>query len=123
KGTRARTVLDAAADLSRDGDGVETLVVMLGSHNALASVVYLEAVWTPEGYPGLTPDERLVAKRGCTVFRPSAFAADWELLVQQLRGIAAQHVVVATVPAVTIAPIARGTHRKIRPQSRYFPYY
>jgi hypothetical protein len=122
-GARARTVLDAATAMSRDGEGVETLVVMLGSNNALASVVYLESIWTPEGYPSLSPDERLVAKRGCTVFRPSAFDADWELLVRQLRQIDAQHVIVATVPAVTIAPIARGTHSKIRPQSRYFPYY
>lgn len=123
QGARARTVLEAAADMSREQEGVETLVVMLGSNNALASVVYLESVWTPEEYPRMTPDERLVAKRGSTVFRPSAFAADWALLVQQLRAIDAQHVLVATVPAVTIAPLARGTHGKIRPQSRYFPYY
>ena len=77
----------------------------------------------PEGYADLPPDERLAAKRGCTVFRPSAFAADWGLLVRRLRGIEAQHVLIGTVPAVTIAPIARGTYKKIRPQSRYFPYY
>ena len=27
------------------------------------------------------------------------------------------------MPSVTIAPIARGTYKKVRPQSRYFPYY
>jgi hypothetical protein len=121
--SRDRTVLEATGDLSTDGGGVETLVVMLGSNNALGSVVYLDAVWTPEGYERMPPDERLAAKRGCTVFRPSAFAADWELLVRRLRGIEAQHVLVGTVPAVTIAPIARGVYSKIRPQSRYFPYY
>ena len=30
---------------------------------------------------------------------------------------------VATVPAVTIAPLARGVGGKVRPDSRYFPYY
>jgi hypothetical protein len=123
QGTRGRTVLDAATAMSKGNEGIETLVVILGSNNALGSVVYLEPVWTPEGYADLTPDERLVAKRGCTVFRPSAFAADWDELVRHLRGVAAQHVVIGTIPAVTIAPIARGTHKKIRPQSRYFPYY
>jgi hypothetical protein len=121
--SRARTVLDAVTEMSHLDEGIETLVVILGSNNALASVAYLETVWTPEGYPNMTPEERLAAKRGCTVFRPSAFAADWELLVRRLRGTGAQHVVVGTVPAVTIAPIARGVYQKIRPQSRYFPYY
>jgi hypothetical protein len=123
KGNRARTVIDAAADMSRAAEGVETLVVVLGSNNALGSVLSLEPAWTPAGYEKLTPQERLEARVGCNVWRPSAFAADWELLVQQLRGVAAQRVVVATVPAVTIAPIARGTYKKVRPQSRYFPYY
>ena len=31
--------------------------------------------------------------------------------------------IVATVPSVTIARITRGVQRKIRPDSRYFPYY
>ena len=32
KGNRGRTVLDAVADMSRPGQGVETLVVVLGSN-------------------------------------------------------------------------------------------
>jgi hypothetical protein len=124
KGSRARTVLDAAADLSRrPGEGVETLVVILGANNALGSVVSLDPIWTPEEYPDLTPEQRAVVKRGCNVFRPSAFAADWELLVEQLRKIDAQHVMIGTIPSVTIAPIARGAYRNILPESRYFPYY
>ena len=35
----------------------------------------------------------------------------------------ARHVIWATVPHVTIAPIARGVGGKMRPGSRYFPYY
>jgi hypothetical protein len=122
-GRRARTVLQAAASMSRAGQGVETLVVALGSNNALGSVVRLEPCWTPSGYGDLTPRQRLVAKGAATVWRPEHFAADWALLVEQVRQVKAQHVVVATVPAVTIAPIARGVGGKISPQSRYFPFY
>ena len=123
KGNRGRTVLEAAADMSRSTEGVETLVVMLGSNNALGSVVKLIPAWTPADYTGMPPEQRLVAKKDFNVWRPTAFDADWELLVERLRKIDAQHVLVATVPSVTIAPIARGTDNKIRPDSRYFPYY
>ena len=122
-GTRARSVLDAVADMSGPGQGVETLVVALGSNNALGAVVTLEPAWTPEGYDELSADDRLEARVGCNLWRPSAFAADWALLEAKLRQVAAQHIIIATVPSVTIAPIARGTFKKVRPQSRYFPYY
>ncbi|GGD29009.1 hypothetical protein [Nocardioides daphniae] len=121
-GDPGRTVLDSVTDLAA-GEGVETLVVVLGSNNALGSVVQLKAVWTPEGYDQMSLTQRRDARGGCTLWRPSAFAADWADLVATLRTVRAQHVVVATVPSVTIAPIARGTHRKVRPDSRYFPYY
>ena len=109
--------------MSGPDQGVETLVVVLGSNNALGAVVTLEPAWTPEGYDDLPADERLAARVGCNLWRPSAFAADWSLLEAKLREVAAQHIIIATVPSVTIAPIARGTFKKIRPQSRYFPYY
>ena len=123
KGNRGRTVLDAVADMSGPGQGVETLVVVLGSNNALGAVVSLEPAWTPEGYDDLPLEDRLAARVGCNLWRPSAFAADWSLLEAKLREVTAQHVIIATVPSVTIAPIARGTFKKVRPQSRYFPYY
>lgn len=117
-----RTVLDSIERLAVE-EGVETLVVVLGSNNALGSVVSLETVWTPEGYAEMTLARRRDARAGCTIWRPSAFDADWADLVTRLRRIPAQHVVVATIPSVTIAPIARGTHQKVRPDSRYFPFY
>ncbi|TIC88550.1 hypothetical protein E8D34_02355 [Nocardioides sp. GY 10113] len=123
EGAADRTVLEAAAAMSAPGEGIETLVVVLGSNNALGSVVSLEPVWTPEGYADLPLAERPAAGRGCNLWRPSAFAADWAALEAELRRVAAAHVVVATVPSVTIAPIARGVAGKVRPASRYFPYY
>jgi len=121
-GDPQRTVMDSVTDLARD-EGIETLVVVLGSNNALGSVVSLETVWTPADYADLTLAQRRDARAGCTLWRPSAFRADWAALVARLRRVEAQHVVVATVPSVTIAPIARGVHHKVRPDSRYFPYY
>ena len=123
KGNRGRTVVDAVAEMAGPSEGVETLVVVLGSNNALGSVVTLEPVWTPAGYADLALDQRLAARVGCNLWRPSAFRADWSLLEAKLRGIAARHVIIATIPSVTIAPVARGTFGKTRPQSRYFPHY
>ncbi|GAA3525289.1 hypothetical protein AFL01nite_13800 [Aeromicrobium flavum] len=121
-GDSDRTVLDSVAELAADG-GIETLVVVLGSNNALGSVISLEIAWTPASYATMTLAQRRDARGGSSLWRPSAFRADWADLVARLRTIPAQHVVVATVPSVTIAPIARGTHEKVRPDSRYFPFY
>jgi len=121
QGDPTRTVLDAVADLG--DEGLETLVVVAGSNNALGSILSLRPAWTPAGYAAMSPVERLDARQGCNLWRPSAFAADWADLAARLRTVQAQHVVVATVPSVTIAPLARGTNKKVRPDSRYFAYY
>ncbi|WP_206680010.1 hypothetical protein [Aeromicrobium phoceense] len=121
-GDSGRTVLDSVADLAA-GEGVETLVVALGSNNALGTVVSLDIAWTPDSYAEMTLEQRRDTRAGSNLWRPSAFRADWADLVARLRTIEAQHVVVTTIPSVTIAPLARGTHEKVRPDSRYFPYY
>jgi hypothetical protein len=93
------------------------LVVLLGSNNALQAVTKLKVLWSGNDYAD-------VAKKGAyTVWRPEHFAAEWALLVAELRRINARHVIVGTVPSVTIAPIARGVEGKVRLGSRYFPYY
>jgi hypothetical protein len=63
-----------------------------------------------------------------TVWRPTHFALEYGQLVSRIRTISAQRVVLATVPHVTIAPIANGVNpdrpgKKWRDGSRYFPYY
>jgi hypothetical protein len=57
------------------------------------------------------------------IWRPEDFDVEWQALVGQLAKINARRVVVATIPAVTIAPIARGVGGKIKQGSRYFEYY
>jgi hypothetical protein len=120
----ARTVLEAAASLGEEGasgqPGIETLVVMLGANNALGAVVHLDVCWSSADYLDLTVDERLAAAASFTVFRPSHFAAEWAELVEAIRAVRARHVILATVPAVTIPPVTRGVGTRSRPGSRYF---
>ena len=116
---RARTVIDAARAMGDeglegggDGPGIETLVVMLGANNALGAVVRLNARWTPRDYLDQTPLRRLDSKGAHNVWQPPHFAEEWGLLVKAVKSIDARHVIVATVPQVTIAPIARGWRRE-----------
>jgi hypothetical protein len=123
----ARTVLEAAAALGEEGaqdqPGIETLVVVLGANNVLGAAVRMNLCWSSADYLDLDVEARMEAAAGFTIFRPSHFAAEWADLVTAVRGIRARHVIVATVPAVTIPPVTRGVGTKVRPGSRYFPYY
>ena len=118
------TPLQAAAALSRDGtdidpngNGIETLIVALGANNALGSVLSLSVHWSGEGY------EDLQRKARYNVWHPEHFASEWAQVVQHVREIRARHVIVATVPHVTIAPVARGVGGKVEKGSRYFRWY
>jgi hypothetical protein len=110
-------VLDVARALGDEGaPGIEVLVVALGANHALGSVVQLRYRWTDDRYPDNFED-------GYTVWTPSQFAVEWEEVIGRVSHIKARHVVLATVPHVTIAPIARGVAREDRGGSRYFPFY
>jgi hypothetical protein len=115
------TQLGAAAGHGADG-GIGVLVVALGANKALPTVVDKRVVWSADGYADLD------RKGAYTVWRPTHFAAEYAELVARVRTIPARTVVLATVPHVTIAPIAKGVNpddpgQKWLPGSRYFPYY
>ena len=110
------TPVEAAAALGDDG-GIETLTVFIGANNALRAVTDLDVKWSGPGY------DTLDGKAGYTVWRPTHFISELELLVEKVKRVNAQHVIWATVPHVTIVPIAHGVGGKMRPGSRYFPYY
>jgi hypothetical protein len=119
---REQTLVQAAAALGQDhgGDtecGIETLVVFIGSNNALNSVIDLQVRWSGEQFRDLD------RKRAYTVWRPADFAAELAELVHEVERIQARHVIWVTVPHVTIPPITRGLGRKVAPGSRYFPFY
>ena len=113
----ARVLGDQGTSASPAGPGIETLTVLLGSNNALQTVTKLRLTWSGAGYDDTEKKGRY------TVWRPEHFAAEWGLVVAELRRIKARHVIVGTVPSVTIAPVARGVGGKVRLGSRYFPYY
>jgi lysophospholipase L1-like esterase len=110
------TVFDAAETLADDG-GIEVVVVMLGSNNALQVASDLEVHWSGAGYDDL--DE----KGPFTLWRPEHFAAEYDLVVERAAEIGAEHTVLATVPKVTIIPLARGVNGKVAPGSRYYEHY
>lgn len=126
---RALTPLQAAAALgaqgtqeTNEGDGIETLIILIGSNNALGSILSFKVNWTAEGYDDMEINDQY------TVWRPIHFKAELDKIVEQVKKIRARHVIWGTVPHVTIAPFARGVNKdqkgeKIRPGSRYFPYY
>jgi hypothetical protein len=113
---QALTPVQAAKAHGADG-GIETLIVFIGGNNALGTVLDLQVRWSDVGYDD-------PARKGAyNVWRPSHFAAELQELQAQIREVNAQHVIWCTVPHVTIVPIARGIGGKMRPGSRYFPYY
>jgi hypothetical protein len=123
---QALNVFQAAAQLGLEGTstdpngpGIETLVVVLGANNALGSVVRLgRPQWSGPGF------DNLEEKQKYTVWQPPHFEVELARVVDAVRAIGAHNVMIATVPHVTIAPIARGvSDEKWARGSRYFPYY
>ena len=102
------TMIDAAHAIGDDG-GIDSLVIALGANNALSSAVQLRLAWT-----GLDDQP--------TVSTPSDFANQLQRLHDKVTNIDARRVIWATVPHVTIAPIAHGIGTKAAGQ-RYFSLY
>jgi hypothetical protein len=121
---QALTPLQAAAALGIEGtqetgagDGIETLLILIGSNNALGSILTFKIRWSDKGYDDINLNDQY------TVWRPIHFQAEFNQIVTLAKQIRARHIIWATVPHVTIAPYARGTGGKVQPGSRYFPYY
>lgn len=121
---RSLTPLEAAAALGAEGssengggDGIETLIVLIGANNALGSILTFKVKWTAAGYDDMDQNDQY------TVWRPIHFQAELDKLVAEIKKIRVRHVIIGTVPHVTIAPFAHGVATKLTPGSRYFPYY
>ncbi len=110
------TLTDIVKAHGEDG-GIETLVVMLGANNVLSSVIHLSYdSWATTQ----TPDEDLAAAR---IWSPTLFRQDWHGLIKKLEGVNADHVIVSSVPHVTIIPLCAGIGGRLHPTSRYYRYY
>jgi hypothetical protein len=114
---RALTPLEAARQLGDEPGGIETLCVWLGGNNVLGSVVSLHVNLSGPGYDDLT------RKSAYNVWTIADFTAELELVANEVRAVTAQHVFWATVPHVTIPPIANGLGGPIDECPRYFQYY
>jgi len=102
-----------------NGDGIETLIVLLGANNALGAMLDLKVRWSGDGFDDLEGK----TEHKYNVWRPIHFESEFKKIVDEVKQIKARHVIFGTVPHVTIVPIARGVGRKVRPGSRYFPFY
>ncbi|MCX7594950.1 MAG: hypothetical protein N2235_14555 [Fischerella sp.] len=118
---KALTPLQAAAVLGAQGteetEGIETLIVLIGANNALGSILTFNVVWSDTGYDDMTVNDKY------TVWRPIHFKAELDRIVAEVRKIRTRHVIIGTIPHVTIVPFARGVNCKVTQGSRYFPYY
>jgi hypothetical protein len=120
---QAAAVLSQAGTVETgQGDGIETLIVLIGSNNALGSILTFNVVWSGEDYMDMSKNDKY------TVWIPSHFKAELNRLVEEVKKIKARHVIWGTVPHVTIVPFARGINKdqkgqKVRPGSRYYPIY
>jgi hypothetical protein len=119
---KALTPLQAAAALGAEGttetgtgDGIETLIVLIGANNALGSILTFKVKWSGNGYDNMDVNDQY------TVWRPIHFKAELDQVVAELKQL--RHMIIGTVPHVTIAPFARGISAKLASGSRYFPYY
>lgn len=113
-------MIDAAKALGEQGVGV--LVVALGANNALGAILKMKLQWTPDEYEQWDGPQRLAGKNDVTVWRPSHFRSDYTELCERVREVNARHVILATVPHVTIAPLLHGFGSKPS-GSRYFARY
>ncbi len=112
------SLLDIAERIAREEDGIDHLIVALGSNNCLKTVMMLKVIMTGEDPPGTSSN--------CTLWSVRAFEQEYELLARRVALLGAKHTYVATVPHVTIPPITRGINRDLLPLAegeRYFDFY
>jgi hypothetical protein len=90
-------------------DGIENLLVALGSNNALATCLRLEMLWSQSA-----DFRKLPHQRNVTIWESRHFIEIFDRLAEQIANVKAERVFLATVPHVTIAPVARGTSPRAR---------
>jgi hypothetical protein len=116
------TALDLAERRGSQDDGIETLVIAIGSNNVLGVVSKLKILPSKRFYRNLWMKSRY------NVWKPKHFLKELLLLEHRVQNIRAEHVIWATVPHVTIPPITHGlpdefgTERLVD-NPRYFQYY
>ena len=117
--------------LHAESEGVENLILWLGANNALGTILSLNIKMSPDDPPyvlGLDHLER--REKDWNLWHPNDFFAEYDMLLK--RTLAALknnqaahcHVFLATVPQVTVAPLAKGVGEKtLLDDTHYKGYY
>ena len=71
----AKALGDEGTLEGRDGDGIETLIVLLGANNALGSVTELRVVWSGDGFDDLERKKSRSRCGGLPSSRPSSLSS------------------------------------------------
>jgi hypothetical protein len=111
---RFMSTVDAARTLGNEG-GIETLIVFIGANNALGTVL---AMNISETVPGYEANRSLY-----NLWRPDDFKTEYESLAVKIASIKAEHVLLGTVPHVTVAPLAHGVLGRSVQHPQFFNWY
>jgi hypothetical protein len=113
------TPISLAKRLGDEGSpGIETLVVAVGGNNILGTVLDFQIRWTDGSGKHRDVDDKGVFN----AWLPSHFAEEFDQLLAEVRTIKARHVILFTVPHVTIVPMVRAAGERM-PGDRYFARY
>jgi len=118
-----------------DGEGVENLILWLGANNALGTIVRMDVKKTADA--DMSPLKMSLEERNrYNLWSKEHFEAEYQILMEKVddilsRGNSDCRVFVGTVPAVTIAPLARGVGNsrdeedpfKVLEKATYFDRY
>jgi hypothetical protein len=91
--------------------GIENVIVWLGANNALGTIVDLSINYSPGKGETATLSRDEILKYGWNLWHPIDFAADYSILLDKIDAALAgtsTKVFLATIPMVTIAPLAKG---------------
>ena len=120
-----------------DGEGVENVILWLGSNNALGTVIDLKISATNDPTRDYEPSFSHAQRLDFNLWGPEDFEADFSKLLSKVDRIMRKNakpnwqVFVGNVPAVTIAPLAKGVGEKLHrvdpfgavPRATYYKYY
>jgi lysophospholipase L1-like esterase len=104
--------------------GADNLLVSIGANNALGTCITLQMKWSQSA-----DFRKLAHQRYVTIWEPDHFAKIYGQLVAGLKRVQAKHTFLATVPHVTVAPVARGVSPRARRRGEpelvngYFEHY
>ena len=93
------------------GEGVENVLIWLGANNALGTIVDLSINYTPGLGNTANLNRDTILEKGWNLWHPTDFEADYRMLLAKVDTALDgkdTRVFLATVPLVTIAPLAKG---------------